>query len=64
VGTADTATLGRGKHAVAGWNVAVTDCAEFIVTQHVPVPEQAPLQAVNTLPALAVALKPTDVPTG
>lgn len=31
----------------AGMNVALTDCAEFIVTVHVPVPEHAPPQPAN-----------------
>ena len=31
----------------AGMKVALTDCAEFMVTVHVPVPEQAPPQPPN-----------------
>jgi len=39
--------------------VAVTDCAAFIVTEHVPVPVQAPLQPVKAEPAAAVAVSVT-----
>ena len=38
----------RGKVICA--NVAVTDCAEFIVTMQLPVPLQAPLQLLNVQP--------------
>jgi hypothetical protein len=43
--------------------LALTNCTEFIATVHVPlVLVQAPLQPVNTDPAVALALKITDVP--
>ena len=42
--------------------VAVTDCADDIVSEHVPVPEQAPLQPVKVDPALGVAVRVTEVP--
>lgn len=45
-----------------GWNAAVTDCAWFIVTAHVPVPLQAPLHPVNTDPDAGVASSCTVVP--
>src|SRR5947207_9090605 len=40
-------------------NVAVTDFESDIVTVHVPVPEQAPLQPVNTSVPLGVAVNVT-----
>jgi hypothetical protein len=43
-------------------NVAVTDCAAFIVTAQVPVPVQGPLQPVKTDPAEGVAVSVTEVP--
>jgi hypothetical protein len=43
-------------------NVAVTDCAEFIVTPQVPVPLQAPLQPLNVQPLAGVAVSVTCVP--
>jgi hypothetical protein len=43
-------------------NVAVTDCAEFIVTKQVPLPVQAPLQLLKTQPAAAAGVKVTWVP--
>jgi len=43
--------------------VAVTDSDELRVTEHVPVPEQAPLQPVKTEPAAAWAVKVTMVPS-
>ena len=42
--------------------VAVTFCAEFIVTVHVPVPEHAPDQPVNVELASAVAVSVTEAP--
>jgi hypothetical protein len=47
---------------VAWLNVAVTDFAVFIVTVHVPVPVQAPLQPVKVEPAAAVAVSVTEAP--
>jgi hypothetical protein len=41
---------------------AVTLCAAFIVTVHAPVPEQSPLQPVNTEPGAAPAVRVTIVP--
>lgn len=46
----------------AGLNVAVTALFALIVTVHVPVPEHAPLQPVNTDPAAALACNVTCVP--
>jgi hypothetical protein len=44
-------------------NVAVTFCAEFIVTVHVAdVPVHAPLHPANVDPAAGVAVSTTDVP--
>ena len=44
-------------------NVAVTDCALFIGTTHVPVPlHPDPLHPVNVEPALTDAVSVTDVP--
>jgi phage tail protein X len=43
-------------------NVAVTELAAFIVTVHVPVPVQAPLQPVKVAPAAGVAVSVTAVP--
>lgn len=42
--------------------VAVTDCDAVKVTEHVPVPEHAPLQPVKTAPVAAFAVKVTPVP--
>ncbi len=42
--------------------VAVTLCAKFIVTLHVPVPEQPPLQPINVPPASGVAVSVTMAP--
>jgi hypothetical protein len=42
--------------------VALTDCAEFIVTLHAPVPLQAPPQPANVEPESGVAAKLTTVP--
>jgi hypothetical protein len=42
--------------------VAVTELAEFIVTVHVPVPVQAPLQPMKVAPAEGVAVRVTAVP--
>lgn len=41
---------------------AVTTFAELMVTEHAPVPEQAPLQPVNADPAAAVAARLTTAP--
>ncbi len=46
----------------AGANVAVTAVFAFIVVVQAPVPLQAPLQPVNTLPAAGVAVSATAVP--
>src|SRR5262249_57145417 len=43
--------------------VAVTLCAWFIVTEHAPVPEQAPPHPVEVEGALAVAVNASAVPT-
>jgi hypothetical protein len=43
-------------------NVAVTDCAALIVTEQVPVPEQAPLHPANVEPVPATAVSVTGVP--
>jgi len=44
-------------------NVAITVCAELMVTMQVPVPEHPPpLQPVNTEPGLAVAVSVTCWP--
>jgi hypothetical protein len=42
--------------------VAVTELAAFIVTLHVPVPVQAPLQPVKVAPAAGAAVSVTAVP--
>ncbi len=48
---------------VAVLNVATTDSAAFIVTTHVPVPEQpAPLQPANAEPVAGAAVNVTTVP--
>jgi hypothetical protein len=47
----------------AGMKVALTDWAEFIVNEHVPVPEQAPPQPANTEAAEeGAAVRVTDAP--
>jgi hypothetical protein len=46
----------------ADMNSALTDFAKFIDTVQLPVPVQAPVQPLNTLPAPAVAVSVTDVP--
>jgi hypothetical protein len=43
-------------------NVAVTDCAEFIVTRQVPVPLHALAQPLNFQPLAGVAVSVTCVP--
>jgi hypothetical protein len=43
-------------------NVALTDCAEFIVTLHAPVPLHAPPQPAKVEPESGVAAKLTTVP--
>jgi hypothetical protein len=43
-------------------NVAVTDLAAFIVTEQVPVPEQAPDQPAKVALALGVAVRVSTVP--
>src|SRR6058998_3439071 len=42
--------------------VAVTEAAAFIVTEQVPVPEQAPLQPANVDPPAGLAVSVTGVP--
>jgi hypothetical protein len=42
--------------------VAVTDVAAFIVTEQVPVPEQAPLQPAKVEPPAGAAVSVTTVP--
>jgi hypothetical protein len=42
--------------------LAPTDCAEFIVTLHAPVPLQAPLQPANVEPGSGLVVKLTTVP--
>ena len=44
-------------------NVAVTVCAESIVTWQVPVPEQGPLQPAKLETPVGVAVRVTTVPT-
>ena len=53
-----TAYFGGG----VGLNVAVTDWLAFMLTLHVPVPEQAPLHPLKTWPVLGVAAKLIDAP--
>ena len=43
-------------------NVAVTARAALIVSEHVPVPVQAPLQPVKVEPVAGVAVSATAVP--
>ena len=43
-------------------NVAVTDCALFIVTMQLPVPVQAPLHPAKLVPPAGVAVSVTMVP--
>lgn len=45
-----------------GMKSALTDWAEFIVTEQAPVPEQAPLQPLKTDPPVAVGVSDTEVP--
>ena len=45
-----------------GVNDAVTDCAEFMVTAQVVVPEQAPPHPANVVLPLGVAVSVTGVP--
>jgi hypothetical protein len=45
-----------------GMKLAVTDCAEFMVTEQALVPEQAPPQPLNEEPADAVGVRVTVVP--
>ena len=47
---------------VVGLKVAITDCAEFMVTEHAPVPLQLPLQPAKADPADEVGLSATVVP--
>lgn len=43
--------------------LALTNCTEFIVTKHEPVPEQPPpLQPVKVEPAAALAFRVTEAP--
>jgi len=41
--------------------VAVTDLTAVMLTVHVPVPEQAPLQPAKVFPVLAAAVRVTEV---
>jgi hypothetical protein len=50
------------KENVCTLKVAVTEVAAFIVTEQVPVPEQAPLQPANVDPPAGLAVSVTDVP--
>jgi hypothetical protein len=50
------------KDPVVAVNVAVTEAAVVKDRLHVPVPEQAPDQPANPLPALGVAVRVTVVP--
>ena len=47
---------------VVGLNVAITDWAEFMVTEQAPVPVQAPLQPAKAEPAFAACVSTTVVP--
>jgi hypothetical protein len=47
---------------LASTYAAVTVWAADMVTEHVPVPEQAPLQPLNVLPAAGCAFRETTVP--
>jgi hypothetical protein len=42
--------------------MALTDCAEFIVTEQAPVPVQAPPQPANAVPAGAAGVRVTNFP--
>ena len=42
--------------------VAVTDVTAVMLTVHVPVPVQAPVQRLNEEPVLGVAVRVTEVP--
>ena len=56
-----------GDNTTAGplkLNVAVTNLDEVIVTEQLPVPEQAPLQPVKPEPVAAFAVRVTPVPSG
>jgi hypothetical protein len=46
----------------AGMKSALTDCAEFMVTEQAPVPGHAPLQPLNTEPAAGVGVRVTTEP--
>ena len=50
------------KVKLASVNVAVTDCAAFMATTHVPVPVHAPDQPANVEPTAAAAVNVTVVP--
>src|ERR1051325_1827133 len=47
---------------VVALNVALTACAEFMVTEHAPVPLQAPPQPAKAVPAGAVGVNVTSLP--
>lgn len=47
---------------VVALKAALTDCAEFMVTEQVPVPVHAPPQPANAEPAAVVGVRPTTAP--
>jgi len=55
------ASLADGQHVLLILKVAVTNLAVVMLTVHVPVPVQAPLQPANVCPVLAAAVRVTEV---